>query len=701
MKNQITWWDHPKFRFFNFNNFIWDFNELQFYRSNFMNECNYDRGFSDVPGILAGQVQRHADADANPCGGESPVECDYFSGVFDYINQMLMEEDDLQDKPCMWQDYYALQAAEKYFYDALLSDKDSSASVNAGFRYQNPDLIGSEPGFGQVLGEGSGVGDSGKSLCDFRGSLYSPFLLQNSSKLTLIRESGDSGIQIDDSSNRDSGPKQTNSEGGGDGEANLANEESFRKKNRGRGESDDCAEARSSKQMASFADEQEQMEKYDKSLLCRKMDPGFYKESPVCNCEESLDAQDESLRLFRKSTEVKRGRPKGSKNHGKSREVIDLMNLLARCAEAVSSFNIAAGEEILKQIRQYSSPYGDANERLAHCFGNALEARMAGTGSALCTAFAARRIAASELLKSYQTYVASCPFKRMSNIFANKSIGRYMRKASRIHVIDFGIMYGFQWPCLIQGLSLRPGGAPLLKITGIDFPQPGFKPAERVEQTGRRLMNYCKRFNVPFEYNAIAKKWENICIEDLKIERDEMVVVNCMYRLHHVPDESAAAGVNSPRDCVLKLIKKINPDLFVHGVINGTYNAPFFLTRFREVLHHYSSFFDMLEATIPREDQDRLMYEREVLGREVMNVVACEGVERVERPETYKQCHVRDSRAGFKQLPLNREILREVRSKVCNGYHISFSLEEDGGWMLQGWKGRVMCALSCWKPIQE
>lgn len=214
-------------------------NELQFNRSNFMNECNYDRGFSDVTGILKGQVQRRADA--NPCDGDSPVECDYFSGVFDYIKQMLMEEDDSEDRPCMWQDYCALQAAEKYFQDALLSDKDPSASLNAGFTYQNPDLIGSEPEFGHVCGEGSGAEDFEKSLRDFRGSLHSPFLQQNSSELT--RESGASSIRIDDSSNRDSGLKQTNSVGGGDGETNLTNKDSFRKKNHSRGESDDCAES--------------------------------------------------------------------------------------------------------------------------------------------------------------------------------------------------------------------------------------------------------------------------------------------------------------------------------------------------------------------------------------------------------------------------------------------------------------------------
>ena len=60
---------------------------------------------------------------------------------------------------------------------------------------------------------------------------------------------------------------------------------------------------------------------------------------------------------------------------------------------------------------------------------------------------------------------------------------------------------------LIKFLSNREGGPPKLRITGIDFPQPGFHPTEKIE-TGRHLANYCKRYSVPFEYNAIAsRKW--------------------------------------------------------------------------------------------------------------------------------------------------------------------------------------------------
>ncbi|KAG8387866.1 hypothetical protein BUALT_Bualt02G0065800 [Buddleja alternifolia] len=665
-------------------------NGFQFSHSNLVSECSsiYDHRFADVPGIQ-GAANLPEDEETTPA-----VACDYFGGVYEYIKQMLMEEDDLEHRPCMFQDCSALQAAEKYFYDAL-SEKGSSAAAAAPpldlnvsapqeFAVDNhPDLSRSTAGFAQWSLLDSQI--CGGFSCDFDRLLEaSPEVLNSTANSRPISEIGNGSNQ---SLNR--------------GKEN-SREDPGRKKGRDRGENGDSVDEPNNKHLACVTEESsEQTEQYDKSLLCPMMNPRFYDSSP-CRCEEVSDDnedEDEDKKQYRKSTEVKRGRPKGSKKNRKVRELVDLRGLLTRCAQAVSGFNTKSAEELLKQIRQHSSPYGDANERLAHCFANALEARMAGTGSALYTAVASRHIPASELLKSYQSYITACPFKRMSNIFANKSIARETREADKIHIIDFGILYGFQWPCIIQGLSLKPGGPPMLKITGIDFPQPGFKPAERVEQTGRRLVNYCKRFNVPFEYNAIAKKWDDICIDDLKIQPDEMVVVNCLYRMRHVPDESA--GVNSPRDAVLRLIATIKPHLFVHGVVNGTYNATFFETRFRETLYHYSSLFDMMEATLQREDQDRLLYEREVFGRDVMNVIACEGYERVERPETYKQWQVRNQRVGFTQIPLNREILKEVKTKLWKGYHNEFLLDEDGEWMLQGWKGRVMYALSCWKPLQE
>ena len=272
----------------------------------------------------------------------------------------------------------------------------------------------------------------------------------------------------------------------------------------------------------------------------------------------------------------------------------------------------------------------------------------------------------------------------------------HANEAQTLHIIHFGIRYGFQWPSFILRLSKRNGGPPKLRITGIELPQSGLRPAERVQETGRRLAKYCERYNVPFEYNAIAQKWETIKLEDLKIKKDEVVVVNCHKRFKNLLDETVV--VNSPRDTVLKLIREANPSLFLHTIVNGSYNVPLFVTRFREALFHYSSMFDMLDTNVDGGDPMRLMFEKEFLGQEVTNIIACEGLERSERPETYKQWRIRNMRAGFRQLPLDRHLMSKLRGKLREAFHSDFMLDEDNNWMLQGWKGRIMYASSCWVP---
>ncbi|CAJ2678870.1 unnamed protein product [Trifolium pratense] len=424
-------------------------------------------------------------------------------------------------------------------------------------------------------------------------------------------------------------------------------------------------------------DEDELSEMFDKALLNVENDCFPNEKTPSDNGAKALPKK------------------RNSKN-----ETVDLRNLLLLCSQAVYANDHRNANELLKQIRQHSSPFGDASERLAHYFANRLEARLVGDGAGAKTFHSSpstMRITAAEFLKAYQVHFMSPPFKKFAYLFANKMIMKVAKKAETLHIIDFGILYGFQWPLLIKYLSNREGGPPKLRITGIEYPLPGFRPTERIEETGRCLANYCKRFNVPFEYNVIgSRNWEAIRVEDLKIESNEVIVGKCMMRFKNLLDESIE--VNSPRDEVLHLIRKINPDIFTLSVINGSYNSPFFATRFREALFHFSAIYDMLDTVMPRENELRTMIEREIMGREVMNVVACEGLERVERPVTYKLWQVRNTKAGFKQLPLDQELMAKLRTKLKQWYHRDFDFDEDNNWMLQGWKGRILYASTCWVP---
>nr|GEW96119.1 hypothetical protein [Tanacetum cinerariifolium] len=445
-------------------------------------------------------------------------------------------------------------------------------------------------------------------------------------------------------------------------------------------------EERSSKQSAVYVEEDELSELFDRVLLGPYATGG-----PISCCNEMPIPVDTKL-----LQNGPMGGSNNSRNAKKTEKSVDINTMLVSCAQAVASGDHRTAYEQLNQIRQHASTSGDPSQRLAHVFVLGMEARLAGTGSQLYAANKSVTISAAEKLQAYQVYLSACPFKKIAMTFANKLIWDGALNSSTLHIVDFGISYGFQWPIFIRHLSDLPN-PPKLRITGIEYPQPGFRPNERLEETGRRLGSYCKRFNVPFEYNAIAcQNWDTIKIEDLKLQRNEFLAVNSLLRFQNLLDETVC--VDSPRDKVLKLIRDMKPDIFAHTVVNGAYSAPFFVTRFRETLFHYSALFDMFDATIERDNEQRLNFEKEFYGREALNVIACEGAERVERPESYKQWQVRMSRAGFKIKPLNEELITKLRCKRA-GYHKDFVFDEDGKWVFQGWKGRILYASSCWVPV--
>ncbi|KAF8041240.1 hypothetical protein BT93_B3236 [Corymbia citriodora subsp. variegata] len=456
------------------------------------------------------------------------------------------------------------------------------------------------------------------------------------------------------------------------------------------GEND--SEGRANKQTALYTKESELSDLFDKVLLFTDNGVG------MCSGDESLGTGlRKDLQPQRNKRRSNRGSGRGKKQGSKN--TVDLITLLILCAQAISTSDFRTANELLKQIRENSSPFGDASQRLAHYFADGLEARLAGNKirtQVLYSTVVAKTTSASDVLKSYQLQFSTCPFSQFPFFFANYMILKFAEKATTLHINRFWRCIGFQWPILIQKLSSRPEGPCKLRITGIELPQAGLRPAERIEETGHRLKKYCERFDVPFEFNFIASRnWEFIKFTDLKIQSSETVAVNCLDRFKNLHDGTVED--TNPRDAVLNLVREIKPHIFVHTVRNGSYNAPFFATRFREALFHFSAGFELLDATLDRDNRERLVFEREFHGREIMNVIACEGSERIERPETYKQWQIRHMRAGFKALPLDQDFMKLFRGKI-KAYHKDFLLDEDGNWMLQGWRGRTFYGSSCWVP---
>ncbi|KAH7446893.1 hypothetical protein KP509_01G080800 [Ceratopteris richardii] len=399
----------------------------------------------------------------------------------------------------------------------------------------------------------------------------------------------------------------------------------------------------------------------------------------------------------KESRRVTKKRSNGKRKEN-SESTVDLRALLVECAQAIGANNLKKAYEIVQDLQQHASTVGTSSQRLAYYFTEGIMARLSSTGPQRYTAMSTNRPSAAIMLKGFRVILENCPFAKIAHFFANQNILKISEGASRLHIVDYGILYGVQWPALISALAERKGGPPSLRISGIEFPHPGPNPSMRVEETGRRLAEYARTYKVPFEYKPIAKNWEDVEAGDLDLQEGEVLVVNSVNRLRHLMDETVVNP--SPRRLVLNRMRSLNPDIVVIAITNAGYNAPFFVSRFREALYHYSSKLDLIETALAGADEPlRVMLEREVIGRDILNVVACEGHERVERPETYRQWQARFERSGFKPVPLDPIVLKKATDVVKAFYHKDFSVDDDSKWMLMGWKGRIMEAHSAWKPI--
>ncbi|TKY67362.1 Scarecrow protein 14 [Spatholobus suberectus] len=487
-------------------------------------------------------------AATDPSSRDPSQEDNDFAETAKFIGQILMEEN-VEQRP--FYDSLSLQVTEQSFYDALTgnlplspnqhplvfspeaetatSSSSSSDNRNNNFSDENsrelklpsPDSV-SVPAFQfnpyavSQPPPSIAVSDGFSDLDSSIAKLLAQNMFDDADSVSQFRRGMEEASKF-----LPPGPNLlTGLDSNGEQPINMFGENSYGvkgRKNHEREERDtgEEEEGRSNKQSAlALADESDLSDAFDRVLL---------NVGNVCNEHSRLPSGAAKV----EEPDGGKGR---TKRQGRKKETVDLRNLLLMCSQSVFANDNRTAYELLRQIRQHSSPSGDASQRLAHYFANGLGARLVGDGTAAqgCFSLLSTKITAAEFLKVYQVFLSASPFKKFTYFFANKMIMKAAAKAETVHVIDFGILYGFQWPILIKFLSNREGGPPKLRITGIEFPQPGFRPTERNEETGRRLANYCKRYNVPFEYNAIASRnWETIQVEALKIQSNELVAVNC------------------------------------------------------------------------------------------------------------------------------------------------------------------------------
>ncbi|XP_062107608.1 DELLA protein GAI-like [Humulus lupulus] len=366
---------------------------------------------------------------------------------------------------------------------------------------------------------------------------------------------------------------------------------------------------------------------------------------------------------------------------------VRLVHTLMACAEAVQQDKLKLADALVKHIGMLAASQAGAMRKVATYFAEALARRIYGIYPSDCL-----DSSYSDMLQMH--FYETCPYLKFAHFTANQAILEAFATSNRVHVIDFGLKQGMQWPALMQALALRPGGAPAFRLTGIGPPQSDNTDA--LQQVGWKLAQLAETIGVEFEFRGfVANSLADLkpSMFDLRPAEVETVAVNSVFELHRLLARPGAA------EKVFGSIKAMRPKIVTVVEQEANHNSPVFLDRFTESLHYYSTLFDSLEgsssSTPPSQD---LVMSEVYLGKQICNVVACEGPDRVERHETLDRWRGRFGMAGFDPVHLGSNAFKQASMLLAlfaggDGYRV----EENNGCLMLGWHSRPLIATSAWQ----
>ncbi|KAF3445578.1 hypothetical protein FNV43_RR10754 [Rhamnella rubrinervis] len=369
--------------------------------------------------------------------------------------------------------------------------------------------------------------------------------------------------------------------------------------------------------------------------------------------------------------------------------------MLLDCAAALSEGNIEEASLMINDLRQLVAIQGDPPQRIAAYMVEGLAARMASSGKYLYKALKCKEPPSTDRLAAMQILFEVCPCFKFGFMAANGAIMEAFKDEKRVHIVDFDINQGSQYITLIQSLANRSGKLPHLRLTGVDDPESVQRTVGGLKIIGKRLEKLAEELKVPFEFKAVASKTSVVTPPMLNCKPGEALLVNFAFQLHHMPDESVST-VNE-RDQLLRMVKSLNPKLvtIVEQDVN-TNTAPFF-PRFVEAYNYYSAVFESLDATLPRESQDRMNVEKQCLARDIVNIVACEGEERIERYEVAGKWRARMAMAGFASCPMSTNVIDLIRKLNRQQYCDRYKVKEEMGALHFGWEDKTLIVASSWR----
>ncbi|KAM3309161.1 scarecrow-like protein 8 [Capsicum chacoense] len=365
---------------------------------------------------------------------------------------------------------------------------------------------------------------------------------------------------------------------------------------------------------------------------------------------------------------------------------------IVEAATAITDGKTNVAVDILTRLSQVADIRGSSEQRLTAYMVSALKSRVNFTEYPPPVL----ELQSKEHAISAQNLYELSPCFKLGFMAANLAILEAVvdQPSDKIHVIDFDIGQGGQYLHLLHALASKKTDEPTsLKITAItDFMG---RADDRVNLIGDDLRTLADKIGVCLVFNVTSCKITDLSRERLGIEHDETLAVNFAYRLYRLPDESVTT--ENLRDELLRRVKGLSPKVvtLVEQELNG--NTAAFVARVNEAYGYYGALLDSLDATVSKDEMGRAKIE-EGLSRKVVNSVACEGRDRVERCEVFGKWRARMSMAGFGPRPMSQYIADSLLKRLNSDPrgNPGFTVNEQSGGICFGWMGKTLLVASAW-----
>ncbi|KAM0940514.1 putative transcription factor GRAS family [Dioscorea sansibarensis] len=387
---------------------------------------------------------------------------------------------------------------------------------------------------------------------------------------------------------------------------------------------------------------------------------------------------------------------------------LHLIHLLLLSASAMDDNNVTSAIDTLTELFQKVSLNGDPIQRVAAYFSDGLVAKLLTKKSPLFSTIMTTPTPEEKFTAFTELYRAS-PYYQFAHFTANQTIIEAFEledpnNSRCLHVIDFDVSYGFQWPSLIQSLSDKASSdKPIfLRVSGFG------RSLDELKETEMRLASFAKGCkNLVFEFEGLVKGCTNPpSINELKIKKNATVVVNLVLYLSTLKSHTEISET-------LTSIHRMNPSAVVVVDKEGGRNCRSFLSIFMESLHYYAAMFDSLEDCLPAESSERLSIEKNHLGREIKSCITSEVMKKEEdeiindKFDTWKGMM---ESIGYEGVRLSSRSLSQAKLLLkikshCSSMELGSNggfqvVERDGGMCISlGWQDRNLVTASAWHHV--